>query len=103
LFSEKEEVLVSSLKNSFYTTMNKANGLLKKEAQKYYNKTSNTVSSITAVSLVLMAIVGLIASLAYWSVLGGVIVVVFCVVLLFLNKIMKKRNELGDAVFSEVI
>ncbi len=103
LFSGKDEVLISSLKDSFYTKMNSARELLNKEAQKFYNRTSNFVRNLVAVGLVLMAILGLVMCLTYWNVLGGIIIVVFCVVLLFLNKIIKKRNESGDAAVSEVV
>lgn len=103
LFPEgKSEVLISSLKNTFYTTMNSAKSILKKEAQRYYNQTSKRVSTIMMIVLVLMAIGGMVLSLVFWTIAGGIMIVICCVVLLMLNKIMQKRNEKGDEAVAEV-
>lgn len=103
LFAEgKSEVLVSSLKNTFYTTMNSAKTLLKKEALRYYIQTSETLRKAMFAILIIMAIVGLYFSLLYWTVLGGIVIVVVCVILLLNNKIMKKRNKQGDEVLAAV-
>ena len=103
LFPEsKSEVLVSSLKNTFYTTMNSAKTLLKKEARRYYNQTADTLRTAMFAFLIIMAIVGLYFSILYWTILGGIVIVVVCVILLFNNKIMKKRSKQGDDVLAEV-
>lgn len=98
----KDAVLISSLHNSFYTTMEKAKSLLKKEAQVYYNQKSSMISKIVAVALIIIAVLGAFLVVTYWNVFGAIAIVVFCVSLLFLNKVMKKRNQKGDEAMAEV-
>lgn len=96
------EVLVSSLKNTFYTTMGAAKIQLKKEAQRYYDKKAKAVRNIVWGVLVLLTIVLIPICLYLWGILATVLVFVSCVVLMILNRFMIKKNRLGDKVFTEL-
>ncbi|MCM4166368.1 hypothetical protein KCTC52924_03301 [Arenibacter antarcticus] len=100
--TETEEVLVSSLKNTFYTNMDTARELLKENAQPYYEGESKKVQGILYVILILLAI-GLTAiGLFMWGPIGAITMIISCVVLIYVNKFMVKKNEKGNRLFSEL-
>ena len=96
------EVLVSSLENSFYTTMISAQGLLKKQAQPYYEAKSRKVKGITMGVLIASAIVLSAIGLFFWGPIAAAAIVITCVVLIFLNTYMVKKNAKGNRIFSEL-
>lgn len=98
----EEEVLISSLKNSFYTKMAKARELLKENAQPYYEGESNRVQGIMYVILILLGIGITTLSLFMWGPLGAVVLLISCVILIYVNKFMIKKNERGNRLFSEL-
>ena len=102
LFSSGSEVLVSSLKDKFYTTMSRAKSKLKKAAQKYYDPKARAVFhwSILGIILVHLALIPLM--LYFWGILAGVITFVSMVVLLILNMNMIKKNKQGTRLFGEL-
>ncbi len=103
LFSDgKTEVLVSSLKDKFYTTMSSARSELKKAAQTYYDPKARRVYWFTAGGLVLSAFILAPALFYFWGILAAAAGVVLCVVLLILNRYMVKKNPQGTRLFSEL-
>ena len=100
--NDKSEVLVNSLKETFSATMTSAKSLLKKESKRYYSQTAEKVAMVMLGYLILMAILGMYFSILYWTILGGIVIVVACAILLFTNKNMKKRNKEGDKALAEI-
>jgi uncharacterized membrane protein YgcG len=97
-----EEVLVSSLKDTFYTTMASAAKLLKEKAQPYYEAKSKKVQTITYVVLVLLTILLTIIALVFWGLIAAITLFVSCVMMLFLNSYMIKKNAVGNQLLSEL-
>lgn len=97
-----DTVLISSLKNTFYTKMGTAKAKLKSEAQEYYWPISKRVQIITAVGLVLLLIVLFVLNLMFWGILAAIVGVVICIILLVINQYMVKKNKRGNEVFSEL-
>ncbi|MDX1363913.1 DUF2207 domain-containing protein [Arenibacter latericius] len=100
--TESEEVLISSLKDTFYTKMSKARELLKDSAQPYYEGESKKVQGILYVVLILLDIVLTIIALFLWGPIGAGALLITCVVLIYVNKFMVKKNEKGNRLFSEL-
>lgn len=96
------EVLVSSLKNTFYTTMSSARSSLKKKAQPYYEAESKKVQGCTLGILIVTAIILGFAGLFFWGPLALIAIVITCIVLIFLNMYMIKKNALGNRMLSEL-
>ncbi|MEZ4857213.1 MAG: DUF2207 domain-containing protein [Flavobacteriaceae bacterium] len=94
------EVLVSSLKDTFYKTMQAAKLDLKDAAQPYYMAKSRKVMYYTAGALVLLFFTLSIIVLLVWGLLASVLVAVSCVVLLIMNSYMIKKNPKGNEVLA---
>ena len=97
------EVTISSLKDSFYTTMSAAKGSLKTAAQPYYIAKSRKVMIKTALILVLLLLALPFLVLTLWGVWPMVFVILTCVILLILNIYMTKKNPQGNKVYSELL
>ncbi len=103
LFSDgKSEVLVSSLKNKFYTTMGSARSELKKGAQQYYDPRARRAYWFTAGGLVLAAFILAPTLFYFWGIFAAAAGLVLCIVLLILNRYMVKKNPKGIKLFSEL-
>ena len=96
------EVLVSSLKNSFYLKMAEARSQLKKEAQPYYEAESKKIQGIMYVILVALAIGLTLIGLFFWGPLAAVAIVISCILLIFVNSYMVKKNAKGNELLSEL-
>lgn len=96
------EVLISSLKNKFYTTMSSARGTLKKAAKPYYDAKARRVQIVTYVMLVLLALALAPLLLFVWGFVAMFAVIILSVFLFFMNKHMIKKNAKGNTVFSEL-
>lgn len=96
------EVLVSSLKNSFYTKMSSALSTLKEKAQPYYEAKSKKVQGITWGVLIALAILLTLIGLFFWGPLAAVSIVVTCVILILFNIYMIKKNARGNQALSEL-
>jgi uncharacterized membrane protein len=96
------EVLVSSLKDTFYTKMIKARSQLKEMAQPYYEAESKKMQGIMYFVLVALAIGLTLLGLFFWGPLAAVAIVAFCVLLLFVNRFMVKKNAKGNELLSEL-
>ena len=96
------EVLISSLKDTFYTTMSEAGSALKKRAQPYYVAESKRIQGITYAVLIVLAIVLSLIGLVYWGPLAAVVLAITCVLLIILNVYMVKKNNRGNRMLSEL-
>lgn len=99
---DKQEVLVSSLKNTFYSKMLTAKKQLKECAQPYYVVESRKVQWYMYLILILLAIGLTLIGLFFWGILAAVALVLSCVVLIYLNGFMIKKNAKGNRVLSEL-
>jgi len=96
------EVLISSLKNSFYITMNNTKLVLKHAAQKYYIPKSRAVKKILGGVIVILTMVLALVFFYYWGLVAAISMVVCGILLSILNIFMIKKNRRGDAVLSEL-
>ncbi|WP_192085749.1 DUF2207 domain-containing protein [Algoriphagus sp. Y33] len=102
LFGRGSEVLVSSLKDKFYTTMSKAKVTLKDAAQIYYVNKSKKIMIYTAVGLVLLMFILIPSFLFLWGIIAAISVGVSLIFLLIMNQFMIKKNKEGTAILSEL-
>jgi len=100
--SANSNVLVSTLKNTFYTKMTLAKTQLKAEAQKYYEPKANAIMKMTYGMLAILLFILTPLALYLWGVIAGVAVFVTCLLLIILNRYMIKKNQHGNQVFSEL-
>lgn len=100
--SANSNVLVSTLKNSFYTKMSKAKTQLKAAAQKYYEPKANAVMKMIYGIIVILMVILIPLALYIWGVVGAVAIFITCMVLLLMNRYMIKKNSKGNQIFSEL-
>jgi uncharacterized membrane protein YgcG len=98
----ESEVRVSSLKNTFYLTMNMAKKELAGAAQKYYDPKARRVYWFTGGGIVLAMLVLLPTFFSFWGVVAVLCALVLGVALLILNRHMVKKNPLGIKIYSEL-
>ena len=96
------EVLISSLKDKFYTSMSSARGSLKDVAQPYYELGSKRVRNITYVVLVLLVLILAPTLLFVWGIIAMVAYIILTLFLIIMNKHMIKKNAKGNAALSEL-
>lgn len=99
---DKSEVLVSSLKNTFYTKMSIAKKHLKEAAQPYYEGESRKVQWTMYFILIVLAIGLTLIGLFFWGPLAAVALVLSCVALIFVNRFMVKKNAKGNRILSQI-
>ncbi len=100
--SGEKSVLISSLKNSFYTKMNKAKTLLKKQAQVYYDSKANKVQIGAIVGLIIIDLILLFIFLVFWGPIAVIALVPVFVFLLYMTVHLVKKNAKGTQVLSEL-
>ncbi|HUH46535.1 MAG TPA: DUF2207 domain-containing protein, partial [Arenibacter sp.] len=100
--TDNPEVLVSSLKNTFYTKMSTAKKQLIECAQPYYVGESRKVQWAMYLILILLAIGLTLIGLFFWGLLAAIALVISCVGLIFLNRFMVKKNAKGNQILSEL-
>lgn len=98
-----DEILISSLKEKFYTTM----GIAKKEMRdvaisKYYESKSNTIMKITIAVLVLLGILLTVLFLFAFGPLAAVSGAITCVILVLMSFYLQKKNKKGNEILSEL-
>lgn len=99
---EPKSVLISSLKDSFYTTMNSAKSDLKSEAQIYYDPKARKVKRQTIVGVIFGGIALGLIFLFTWGLLAAIAVFPVVVVLLILTPYLVKKNPTGDELLSDL-
>ncbi len=102
LFSSGNEVLISSLKNKFYTTMSTSKTHLRKQAQVYYDPGAKRIKVIVIASLVVFDIALFFIFLFIWGLLAAIIVVPVSIFLLVMSAYLIKKNKKGNEILSEL-
>ena len=108
LFGEEKEkpkpgeVMVSSLKDSFYTTMGSARDSLKDKAQPYYEAESRKIKNYTLAILLIGGTVLAAISLFYWGIFAAIAIGITTMILILLNTFMVKKNKKGNEILSEL-
>ncbi len=95
-------VLISSLQNTFYVTMNQAKKELKTVAQKYYEAKSNRVMKITIGIAIGLGVILCPIFLFTYGLLAAIAAPVVCVFIAFMSFFLQKKNREGNAIFSEL-
>jgi len=97
-----KEILISSLKDTFYTTMNSAKMILKDQAQIYYDARAKKMQTRTVVGVLLLGVFFFFVFLFFWGLWAALAVVPIGIFLLFMTVYMVKRNKKGNDVFSDL-
>lgn len=100
--TELDSVLISSLKESFYTTMNYAKGELKDQAQIYYEAKSNSIMNKSYLFTILGLFVVSGLFLFVFGFTAALVSVLFFVFLIIMSGYMKKKNKTGNTALSEL-
>lgn len=95
-------VLVSSLKDKFYTKMTSARSTLKQLAQPYYEAGSKRVRNITYGVLIVLTLILVPVLLFTWGFAAMIAMILLSFFLLIMNRYMIKKNRKGTAAFSEL-
>ena len=102
LFASRSEVLVSSLKEKFYTTMSTASSSLKDCAQIYYINKSRKIKNYTIFGLILSMIILIPTFLFFWGILATIVMGVSGISLLIMSQYLIKKNKEGTMIHSEL-
>ncbi|MGO3183473.1 MAG: DUF2207 domain-containing protein [Aequorivita sp.] len=100
--SGENDVLISSLKDSFYTKMSSAKSLLTKQAQIYYDPTARKMQTWSIVGVILISILLGILFLFVWGIYAALAVIPIAIFLLFMSSYMIKKNSKGNKMLSEL-
>jgi uncharacterized membrane protein len=95
-------VLISSLKDSFYTQMNTARSALKTQAQPYYEPRAKRVRTITYVVLILLTLLLVPVMLFVWGFVAVIGLIVVSIFLMIMNRFMIKKNSEGNRALSDL-
>lgn len=102
LFASKSEVLVSSLKEKFYTTMSTATSGLKDAAQIYYVNKSRRIKNYTIIGLVVLLFILVPSFLFFWGIIAAISVGVSLLFLMVMSQFLIKKNKEGTMILSEL-
>lgn len=101
-FEGEQEVLISSLKDSFYNTMNYAKGSLKAEAQVYYDPLARKVKNRTIGGIILAGLLFGTLFLFVWGLFAAIALIPVVVLLLILSPYLEKKNTAGNEMLSDL-
>lgn len=97
----QNEILISTLKESFYTTMNNSKEELKIDAKPFYEKKPRKIQLLT--SLGVLVGIGLVALFFYiFGPIAAVVVGISGAIFWALTLNLKKKNPQGDMILSEL-
>ncbi|UMB62178.1 DUF2207 domain-containing protein [Lutibacter sp. A80] len=96
------EVLISSLKNTFYTTMFEAKKVLKEKAQIYYVEAARKMQTKVIVAILIITILSFFIFLNIWGLLAALSVIPVAIFLLIMSFYLVKKNAIGNTLFSEL-
>lgn len=102
LFGKGSEVMVSSLKDKFYTTLSTAKGTLKDAAQLYYINKSRRIKNYTIIGLVLLLFILVPSFLFFWGIIAAIAAAVSVILLIILSQFLIKKNKEGTMILSEL-
>ena len=97
-----KDVLISSLKDSFYTTMASAKTKLKNKAQIYYDAQAKKIQTKTIVTVLIGGVVIFVLFLFTWGLWAALTVIPITIFLLFMTVHLVKKNAKGNEAFSEL-
>lgn len=97
-----KEVLISSLKDSFYTTMASAKEKLKNKAQVYYDKKANRVKLLSTIGFLVGNVVLFFLFLFFWGLWAALAVIPVTIFLLLMMHYMVKKNSEGNKILSDL-
>lgn len=100
--SSKQEVLISSLKDSFYTKMASAKTLLKAKAQIFYDPQAKKMQTRTILGTLLIGAILFFIFISIWGLFAALAVIPVTIFLLFMSVYMVKKNAKGNAALSEL-
>ncbi len=98
----EKEILISSLKDTFYTKMASAKSKLKAKAQIYYDAQAKKMQTRTIVGVLLAAVFLFVVFLLTWGLWAALAVIPIAIFLLFMTVYLVKKNNKGNEVFSEL-
>src|SRR5690606_35450781 len=98
----EKEILISSLKDTFYTKMASAKTKLKKKAQIYYDAQAKKIQTKTIVGVLLAGVFLCVVFLFTWGLWAALAVIPITIFLLFMTIYLVKKNDKGNQAFSEL-
>lgn len=96
------EILISSLKDTFYPKMSAAKSLLSSQAQIYYDPTAKKMQTWSIVAILLLGILLFILFLFVWGLFAALAVIPVAIFLLFMSSYLIKKNAKGNKMLSEL-
>lgn len=100
--SGENNVLISSLKDTFYTQMAAAKELLKDQAQIYYDSKARKIQTWSIVGILIIGLLLFILFLFVWGIFAALAVIPVTIFLLFMSAHLIKKNSKGNAMLSEL-
>jgi uncharacterized membrane protein YgcG len=100
--TETKEVLISSLKDSFYINMQEAKKVLKENAQIYYDEAAKKMQTKVIFGVIIIGILLFFMFLNFWGLWAAIAVVPTVIFLLFMSIYLVKKNSKGNAILSEL-
>lgn len=98
----EKQILISDLKDTFYTTMASAKGKLEAKAQVYYDPKARRIKTQTTVGVLLVGVALFFLFLFTWGLLAALAVIPVTIFLLIMTPHLVKRNSKGNEVLSEL-
>ena len=98
----EKDILISSLRNTFYTKMASAQTMLKNKAQIYYDAQAKKMQTKTIVGVIILGILLFAVFLFSWGLWAALAVIPIGIFLLFMTIYMVKKNAKGNEAFSEL-
>jgi uncharacterized membrane protein YgcG len=98
----EKEVLISSLKDTFYTKMASAKTMLKQKAQKYYDPQAKKIQTRTIIGILLIGAMLFFIFLFTWGLFAALAVIPVAIFLLFMSVHLVKKNAKGNEILSEL-
>ncbi|QAA80237.1 DUF2207 domain-containing protein [Aequorivita sp. H23M31] len=96
------EILISSLKDSFYTTMASAKQKLKSKAQIYYDPQARKVQTRTIVGFLLGNALLFVIFLFSWGLWAALALIPVTIFLMIMSSYLVKKNSQGNRVLSDL-
>lgn len=98
----EKDILISSLRDTFYTKMASAQTMLKNKAQIYYDAQAKKMQTKSIVGVLLLGVLLFGVFLFTWGLWAALAVIPIGIFLLFMTIYMVKKNAKGNEAFSEL-
>lgn len=98
----REEVLVSELKDSFYLTMQAAKSQLKENAQIYYDAETRRMKTKVMIAIIGTGLILFFVFLFSWGLFPAIAVVLVAGILILLTTLLVRKNREGKNLLSEL-